>query len=139
VKERWPSVIYQLATPLDFCFFQEEPFDGAHAPDLLTVVKKFTNHREYAQLRSFDYEALSAAMAAYPLLFRNKGCSRYSVWGKVTTRPFDESLIAGLLDLAGNAAKLAGGYRAVKQRFTIDVRKNVIRLGDLSGEIKMSN
>jgi hypothetical protein len=83
---------------------------------------------------------MSAVFAAYPLIFRNKGCSKLSVWGKVTTRPPDVSLLGGLLDLAANAVKQEGGmgYRAgllaaTELQFKLVVRKNVVSLLELSG------
>jgi hypothetical protein len=84
---------------------------------------------------------MSAVFAAYPLIFRNKGCSKLSVWGKVTTRPPDVSLLGGLLDLAANAVKEQGGiggYRAgllaaTEHQFKLVVRKNVVILLELSG------
>jgi hypothetical protein len=62
---------------------QEVPYAGVHAPDLLAFIQKFTNHREYYHIKMFTQENLSDVFVAYPHIFRNKGCSRTCLWGKV--------------------------------------------------------
>ena len=62
----------------------------------------------------------------------------------MTTRPFDVGLLGSLLGLAGNVVAEGGTDSAERERlkhlanqdqqFTLNVRKNVVRLSDVSGE-----
>ena len=113
----------------------------------MVLIREFRAHREYDQVRRITFSSLSALLAAYPLIFRNKGCSLTSEWGKVTVRPLGLGLLAGLLNLAGNArwaedswllADRGPGWEgpllaATEQKMDIQAQKSGLRLENVSG------